>query len=195
MTSDLTMSALQIVPRMALILLLLLVAWPVQSCWPGFVKQAASEADMVLTAKVTHLGSQRGQGRNRVYNVVRIMVKEFLKGEEVYQQHMKTSHTYGGSEEEEVTILENPLDFLSDAPTSDSTVDVDGVTTLGTCSGRLRVGDIQIFFLRTKTKDEVRNGQSEAIFQVTSQPIKINLEVLRLTKAAVQGKRSLLVSL
>lgn len=194
MTFDLNMSGGQVVAGVTLVLLLM--AWPAQACWPGYVEQAAAEADMVLTAKVTHIGSHRGHGRNRVYKLVRIMMKEFLKGEDVYEDYLDTLDMDVGSEEEEeeVTILEDPLDFINDPSkedslTTDGTISVDGVTTLGTCSGRVRVGDIQIFFLRVKTKAEVRNSASDAPFLVTSQPIKVNLEVLRLTKAAVQGKR------
>ncbi|XP_042222370.1 uncharacterized protein LOC121866737 [Homarus americanus] len=171
-------------------LAVLLVAWTAGACWPGYVEQAAEQADLVLTAKVTYLGSRSGNNRNKVYDLVRIQAKEFLKGDVLYQDYLRTLTE--GLPEEEATMLEDPLDGISDLPqqgslTLDNTLGVGGVTDHGTCSGRVRVGDVQIFFLRIKTKDEVRKGHRDATFQVTSQPIKINLDVLRLTKAAVQG--------
>ncbi|XP_053635120.1 uncharacterized protein [Cherax quadricarinatus] len=183
----------QVMAKVALALLLM--ACPTLACWPGYVDQAVEHADMVLTAKVTHIGPERGHSRNKVYSVVKIQVKEFLKGENLYKKYLKASRMAEGSqeEEEELTILEDPFDFTLDlssenSPIVDTIMGVDGVTALGTCSGRVRVRDVQIFFLGMKTETEISEGHREATFQVTSQPVKINLDILRLTKAAIQGK-------
>ncbi|XP_050707769.1 uncharacterized protein LOC126992988 isoform X2 [Eriocheir sinensis] len=169
-------------PLASRLLLVLVMTRPVLACWPDYVEQGAEQADVVVMAKVIHVGSTRGHGLNSFYNLVRIQVKTFLKGEETCRKHVQRPEW-----EEEATFVEVP-DPPSSPPT-DPPLGVDGVSARGTCSGRVRVGDIMIFFLRPKTQTEVREGRSAAAtFLVTSQPIKLNLQLLRYTQTAVQGK-------
>ncbi|XP_063870501.1 uncharacterized protein LOC135105827 isoform X2 [Scylla paramamosain] len=167
--------------------LLLVVAWPVLACWPDYVDQAAQDADVVVVAKVVYLGSHHGHGFNKFYNLVKVQVKTFLKGEEACRRHLRL---LSGNErpewEEEATVVEE-----ADLSPSSEVLGVDGVSAQGTCSGRVRSGDIMIFFLHIKSKAEVQKGHSaQAAFHVTSQPIKLNLSLLRHTQAVVQGKSS-----
>lgn len=176
-------------PRASLLLLVLLMTRPVLACWPDYVEQGAEQADVVVMAKVIHLGSSRGHGLNSFYNLVRIQVKTFLKGEEACRKHVRRLPVARDRPEREkgATFVEAP--DPPSRPPSDPPLGVDGVSARGTCSGRVRVGDIMIFFLRLKTPAEVREGRSaEATFHVTSQPIKLNLQLLRYTQTAVQGE-------
>ncbi|MPC81344.1 hypothetical protein E2C01_075954 [Portunus trituberculatus] len=164
--------------------LLLVVGWPVLACWPDYVDQAVQDADVVVVAKVVHLGSHHGHGLNKFYNLVTVQVKTFLKGEEDCRRHLRHLPVNERPEwEEEATVVER-----SDPSPGSEALGVDGVSAQGTCSGRVRKGDIMIFFLRIKSKAEVREGHSaEAAFHVTSQPIKLNLSLLRHTQAVMQA--------
>ena len=79
------------VPVTLLLLLFLLVAAarPVLACWPDYVKQAAQQTDVVVMDKVVHLGSSRGHGFKKFYNLVKVQVKTFLKGEDAYRKHLR----------------------------------------------------------------------------------------------------------
>ncbi len=92
------------------ILGLLLVAWPAPTCWPTYVEEAVVNSDLVLTAKVTHLGSRRGHGVNRFYDLVRLQIKRIMKGEEVYRDHV-TNTRLNHEAHHEVTMLEDPFDL------------------------------------------------------------------------------------
>ncbi|KAK3875911.1 hypothetical protein Pcinc_019255 [Petrolisthes cinctipes] len=206
---------------MMIIFGLLLLAWPALSCWPAYVQEAVDHSDLVLTAKVLHLGSRRGHGINRMYDLVRLEVKSFMKGEDVFRNHLRDrshhsrdrnhhlrdrshylrdrnhhlkdrSHHLRDTNlegDEEATFLEDP-DTSSSSPLHLSTPNtfwVDGVSASGTCSGRVRVRDVQLFFLKVKTRAEVRRGhhhQEAPVFKVASQPVKVTLEMLRMTEAA-----------
>lgn len=159
---------------------LLLLAWPVLSCWPAYVQEAVEQSDVVLTAKVLHLGKRRGRGMNRVYNLVRLEVKSLMKGEDVFSDQVR--NTLIGNHHE-ATFLEHPDTSTLDLSSS-LTFGVDGVSATGTCSGRVRVRDVQLFFLKVKTRGELRKGHHEAVFKVASQPIKVTLEKLRMVEAA-----------
>ena len=165
--------------------LLLVVVWPVFACWPDYVDQAVQDADVVVVAKVVHLGPHHGHGLNKFYDLVKVQVKTFLKGEEDCRRHLRLLQGTERPEwEEEATVLES-----ADPSVPSEALGIDGVSAQGTCSGRVRKGDTMIFFLRMKSKAEVREGRSaQAAFHVTSQPIKLNLSLLRHTQAAMQGE-------
>lgn len=176
-------------PRASLLLMVLLMTRPILACWPNYVEQGAEQADVVVVGKVIHLGSSRGHGLNSFYNLVRIQVKTFLKGEEACRKHVQRLSVLRDMHEWEMeaTFVEAP--HPPAPPPSDQPLGVDGVSARGTCSGRVREGDVMIFFLRTKAPAEVREGHSaEATFHVTSQPIKLNLQLLRHTQTALQGE-------
>ncbi|KAK4302994.1 hypothetical protein Pmani_024950 [Petrolisthes manimaculis] len=218
---------------------LLLLAWPALSCWPAYVQQAVDQSDLVLTAKVLHLGSRRGHGINRVYDLVRLEVKSFMKGEDVFRNHhlrdrshhlRNSSHHLRDSShhlrernhhlrdinhhlrdrnhhlrdtnlegDEEATFLESPDTSTSSTLhlSTPNTLWVDGVSASGTCSGRVRVRDVQLFFIKVKTRAEVRRGhhhqeeEAPVFYKVASQPVKVTLEMLRMTEAAATNKQEM----
>ncbi|XP_068211851.1 uncharacterized protein [Palaemon carinicauda] len=182
-----------------LLALLLISGTPSLACWPDYIEKAGRDAQLVLTAKITQVGSTRGHGKNRTYKLVMVQIKDILKGEEVYLEHLKELLS-----DEEATLLEDPLD-LSDEVSEDTDdvggaltssevhnarglMGVEGVRVSATCGGRVRTGDTQVFFLKAKSSVEVPRGTQSIVFEVTSQPLKVNLNILRLVEAVVEGK-------
>ncbi|XP_066971040.1 uncharacterized protein [Macrobrachium rosenbergii] len=179
--------------------LLLISGTHTLACWPDYIEKAGRDAQLVLTAKITEVGSTRGHGRNRTYKLVMVQIKDILKGEEVYLDHLKDLLSA-----EEATLLEDPFDLSdevsedaddvggaltsSEVHTSKDLIGVEGVRVSATCGGRVRAGDTQVFFLKPRPSVEVTRDRSRVILEVTSQPLKVNLNTLRLVEAAIEGK-------